>query len=62
MTYFKISVEVQQIIIYRYFIYVIYIYIERERERERERQRELYALDILFTMEKWTFVSKASSA
>ena len=60
MTYFKISVEVQQIIIYRYFIYVIYIY--RERERERERQRELYALDILFTMEKWTFVSKASSA
>ena len=38
MTYFKISVEVQQIIIYRYFIYVIYvIYIYRERERERER-------------------------
>ena len=39
MTYFKISVEVQQIIIYRYFIYVIYIYIYRERERARETER-----------------------
>ena len=37
MTYFKISVEVQQIIIYRYFIYVIYIYIYIYIERERER-------------------------